>query len=93
MGFGKVDMAELCANPQATIFGQMNEPQGALSCCSFKVLLLLNISIDGMKSTDVISSLSTISSVSLRQVQRYPHCLAVYHQRWVTSQHLQPEMD
>lgn len=93
----KVDYNEVEKSQATLVYGQMNEPPGARSSIALSGLTVAESFRDRktVTATDhvIFCSLSTIYSVSLRQVPRFRLYWVVCRQPWGTNQHWQQKWD
>lgn len=93
----KVDYNEVEKSQATLVYGQMNEPPGARSSIALSGLTVAESFRDRktVTATDHVTfcSLSTIYSVSLRQVPRFRLYWVVCRQLWGTNQHWQQKWD
>ena len=84
-----VDPEELKKSQATLVYGQMNEPPGARASVALSGLTVAEgfsaMVAARMAALPIFCSSSTTSSVSRRQVLRYPHFSAVCRQPWVIS--------
>lgn len=93
----KVDYNEVEKSQATLVYGQMNEPPGARSSIALSGLTVAESFRDRktVTATDhvIFCSLSTIYSVSLRQVPRFRLYWVVCRQLWGTNRHWQQKWD